>query len=225
MAISHRTAVETQVTPAAVNITVTKPTGLSDGDYVVISLALNGGSLSAAPTGFTLLFSELTQANPKLYVYHKYITSAAGEGAWTFTATSVTKTAIAHALVGVDPTTQIDAAVVKATNSTGSNAMTVAGVTTVTPGAVVLYIGAVNSSSATLNRDASTTQLWETAGVKKQEMDYEDRPSSGATGSRTMVASSGTLAWAAGMVGIRPASSSGTIYRRSRQSRYTQLRS
>lgn len=226
MAITERTAVETQVTPAATNITVTKPTGLADGDFVVISLALNGGSLSAAPTGFTLIFSQITQANPRQYVYGKYITSAAGEGAWTFTATSVTKTAIAQAYIGVDATQSLDVAAQTASNSTGSNVMTVPSVTTVTPGAWLIYAGALNSSSATLTPPTGMTETLETAGIKKQSLNRETIAAAGATGTRAAVASSATLAWAAGMFALRPAGASagGTVPARSRQSRMTQIR-
>lgn len=205
MAITRRTAVETINSTAVGSYTITKPTGLADNDFAILYIAMNGGTFTSPPTGFTLIKNELTQSNPKYLIYGKYITSVAGEGTWTVTHSLVNSTTIAQAYSGVDATTQIDVTPLSGTNSTGSNTMTVAQVTTTVNDCLLIYGAAINSSSNALSPPAGMTEDLETSGTKKQCADFESRPTAGATGSRAGAAVSNTLAWAAIMFALRPA--------------------
>lgn len=209
MAIGQRTAVIEGKTDTAVTThTLTKPTGLANGDVVYVGVTCNGGSTPTAPSGFVNIATIVTQTNPRVYGYRKVITDAAGEGAWTFTIGLITAGFVCQAFTGVDSASPEDTSVNTASNSTGSNAITVTGVTTVTDGAVLLYFMGVNSSTQTLTAPSGMTEIGE-GGARKSEMDYELRATAGATGDRTGASSSSTTAWAAFMFGIRPASGGG----------------
>lgn len=197
---------------ASTGLTITKSASLADGDVVYIFLAMNGGTMTSGPTGFTQIALETTQANPKCYVYRKVITSASGEGSWDFTTSSVTKTAISITLRNVDNTTPEDATITQATNSTSSNAMTVAEVTTVTDDALLLYSAMMNSSTNAQAPPVGMYQVSETTDTKRQSLAWEARPSLGATGSRTGVAQSTSLAWGAFLIAVRPESTGGGNY-------------
>lgn len=214
MAITQRTPAVSAPGVSATSITVTKPTGLADGDFVWIQLVANGGSgtISSAPAGFTT--EQIgTVSNPRLHIAYKLIANAAGEGAWTFSyaSGSVVRTAIAHALVGVDQTTPLDTAIGEANGPSGSDVMTVSGLTTVTNDALLLYGQAVNSSSSAQTPPSGMTLIAETT-TKRSALSYEDRPTAGATGSRSGAAASNSLAWAAYMVAVRPATASAEVY-------------
>src|SRR5688572_3848479 len=120
MAIAFRTPTIDVTSTAGTGHTVTKPTGLANGDVVYIWLANNGGTLTSGPTGFTQVALQTTQSNPKYYLYRKVITNAAGEGTWSFVTSSITKTSICIAFTGVDNTTPEDTVIQTGTGATGS---------------------------------------------------------------------------------------------------------
>ena len=179
---------------------------------VYIWLACNGGSITTGPSGFTEIANENTQANPKYSVWRKVITNAAGETTWGFNTSSITKTSICVAFIGVDTTTPEDVAENTGTGATGSSASLVAGVTTATDDALLVWSVALNSSTADIYEPPIMAKFGETTGTKRQMVTYEPRPTAGATGDRTGGSSSASLPWAAIMFAIRPAASGGGTY-------------
>lgn len=112
MAIAFRaisTLVETS--SAAGTRTITKPSGLADGDYVLIFVHDNltgNPATTVTPTGFTLI-SRTIDGALTTDIFGKYITSVAGEGAWqvAYGASSVKLIINAVAYSGCDATTPL----------------------------------------------------------------------------------------------------------------------
>lgn len=209
MAIVTTGSRETLLTPAAVNFNALLPVGVTNGDYVIISLLTNGGSATVPPAGWTTLDTETAQSNPKHYVIGKFW--ATGDPTTiNIIGTSVTKTSIAASFSGVDPTTPIDVTSAGGTNSTGSNAITAASMTTTVANAMLVFFAGINSSSQTFSGTADTSNLEiETSGVKRQGLYLETLGAAGATGTRTASASSSSLAWTAVMLALKPAAGGG----------------
>jgi hypothetical protein len=205
MAITINDERETLVTPAAANITVNLPVGVANGDYVIVSVLSNAGTITSPPAGWTNIDTEYVQSNPKHAVFGKFW--ATGDPTTvTVTVTSVTKTAIAACFSGVDPTTPLDVISAGGTGSTNSNAITAATMTTVTANCMLVFFAGINSSSQTFGATAGTANLQiETSAVKRQGMYLETLGAAGATGTRVAAASSSSLAWTAIMLALRPA--------------------
>ena len=207
MPATLREARVTDQVTAAANITVNLPASVQTGDYVLISLVANGGTITTALTGWTLIDSELVQSNPKHAVWGRL--RVGGDPATVvITKTNVASTAIALAIQGVDQTTPVDVISTGGTNSTGSTTMTAADMTTLTANTLLVLFGGINSTSQTIGPGTSgMTEVAEvtTASAKRQAAYTEARAATGATGTRTVVAGSGSLAWTAIMLAIRSA--------------------
>ncbi|MDQ3222387.1 MAG: hypothetical protein M3Q75_02790, partial [Gemmatimonadota bacterium] len=212
MAITRPDAAQT-VTAAVgtTSLSFTKPTGLADGDVLVMAVGQNGGSTPTAPSGWTLFWSGVTQANPKGYAYYKVITGAAGEPStydWTLSA-AITHSAGLIRLVGVDTTTPLDVESSPGTNTVAP--YTVPGITTVTAGAYLLGAITLNSSNVanTTDSPAGWVELWELGG-KRSSADEIVQAAAGATGDLTWTTTgSTTTPWTAVLAAFRPAIAGG----------------
>lgn len=226
MAIGQRTPTVDNKGTASLSHAVTIPTGLANGDVVYIALSTNAASVSAGPTGFTALVTLTTPVNnPRLFLYRKVITNAAGESGWSFSlSTSVASGSVTQAFTGVDNVTPEDVTAVTANGSTGSNACTAASITTVTNNALLLYGFSVNSSTSALTAAAGMTEIGETASGKKVELDSELFPTAGATGSRAGSAASSTLAWYSFLLALRPSVAAASLIVASRVNSTVHLR-
>ena len=128
------------------NTPVTAPTGITDGDYLLL-IAITGASTAPAvtlPAGFAGVPGPTWPQstvwlgfNVKLYVAYKIASSESGS--YTFTHTTAASQGVMMRFSGVDTTTPHDA---NATINNGSGTTTTAlGLTTVTDNAAVVYIG------------------------------------------------------------------------------------
>jgi hypothetical protein len=193
---SFSTAVNTT---AATTLRIAKPSGVVAGDVLVSCVSLNGGSIGAAgvPAGWTLLASQTSLANPKVYGYYKVATSAEPvDYSWT-TSSVASGGVIARysGASGLDTT---------ATSASGAAAAsgTVGQVTTTTANAMLVGCMSVNSSSVTLSSPAGMTEVVET-GDRRFELADGLQPTAGPSGTKTWTFSA-AREWAGWLVALRP---------------------
>jgi hypothetical protein len=143
--------------------------------------------------------------NPRLYGYYRVV--GPGEPAsytWT-TAAAVTSSGGIGRYSGVDTSNPFDAPAVNANSSVAVTQLTVPGVTTVTPGALLIGAIAINASptTVTISGPAGMSERWDLGG-KRQEYDDQVQPVAGSSGPRTWTFSSPREA-AAWLAALRPA--------------------
>ena len=192
-------------TTAANSLTVSRPDGTVAGDVLVASLALNGGWVTGVPSGWTQITAIISIPNPPMYAY--YHVAGAGEPAgytWALS-TSVANSGGIARYSGVSNTSPLDTPAVNASSSAGVTSLSVPGVTTTRPGAMLIGAAAINSSVTTIfiTGPSGMSERWDLGG-KRQEYDDEVQPSAGAGGARTWTFSSGraAVAW---LAALRPA--------------------
>lgn len=214
MTITSRTATLVE-SATGTSITGTLPTGLANGDVLVVNYGATSSSTGfVGPSGgYTALLAPTEFAAGNVgAAYYKVVTNAAGEtgpvASWT---SSGRCTAITQAYVGVDTTTPLD--VVTTTNSTNS-ALTLAltSRTTVTNNARLISGCVINAASAsTLTVPSEMTQVSMTTGTgRRTGFADEVRATAGATGTRTWTQSGAGLGFAAYLAALRPADGGGT---------------
>lgn len=205
-------------TTAATTWNVAYPAGISAGDCLVLFISSNGGAPSATPpTGWTEVFREAsTVTNPRGGLYIK-IATGSESGTLAVTMTSTTGNAQMLRYTGVDATTPQDVtrSIVENSGTTVANVV-LPSITTVTNGAMLVFVGAWNSSSRTSTAPAGSTERIDfiadggtaKAGTLADEIDA----TAGATGTRTLTSSSGTgiANWGA-MMALRPAGTAGAV--------------
>jgi hypothetical protein len=190
--------------------TVTKPTGTADGDVILLGI-FNGNTTEAVdptpPAGFTILTGLPAGATDggfevETRIYWKV---ASSEGAsWDFTHSTSTTQGFAVTYRNVDTGTPID---VNCTYNSGTGATSTAtGVTTVTDGAMLVFMGHDwGVGSANLTPPTGFTERIEVNLL----MYVADKltTTAGATGNAVMTNnnSGGSDTWAAVLVALRPA--------------------
>lgn len=121
------------------NTTVNAPTGLTNGDYVLVCILTGGGTPpdAVAPSGWTQLTSTSAVSGGftvKMKVYGKVASSEPTSWTWTHNASSSQGFALAYR--GVNTTTPMD--VTPTTSNTTASTTTWTGVTTITNGAMIV---------------------------------------------------------------------------------------
>jgi len=196
-------------TSSATTLAVAKPSGLADDDVAYITVHLSSGTISATPSGFSLLQSDLTQTGCRLYLYRKVITNAAGEpSTWDFTTSSTTSSGISWWARGADLTTPEDTAVSVATDAADSGGTTITGVTTTMDDTVLITITCFNQTGTSIYGPTQSADVLRqtAASYRRQVVAYESRPSAGATGNRSAMSSTAGGPSANFAFAIRPAS-------------------
>jgi hypothetical protein len=188
-------------TTAATTLTIPKPANTAQGDVLVSCVSLNGGSIGAAPAGWTLLESVTAVANPKVYGYSKVATSSEPASySWTTSSTtsggSITRYSGAS---GLD--TSATSATSPPSGGTASSG-SVPGVTTTTSNAMLVGCMSVNSSSVTLTSPTGMSQVIET-GTRKFEFADGIQATAGASGTKTWTFSA-AREWAGWLAALRP---------------------
>jgi hypothetical protein len=168
-------------------VTVSRPAGVATGDVLVAEVnADKAPTVSAVPAGWTPVVTSLgVNGLATTSVWSHVVADAAAEpAAYTWQLSSPQKwNAGVTAFRGVDPTTPWDTAAVTATDpSTASTGLTVPGVTTTTPDAMLVGGVGPNSTSATVAPPAGWTEAFEATTAQVAELAYSPRPTAGATG-------------------------------------------
>src|SRR5207245_411349 len=134
--------------------------------------------------------------------YHLAGASEPASYTWTLRSKVVSSGGIAR-YSGADGAHPLDVAA--STGSGSASSATMAGLSTVTPGAMLVGCAAINSASpsATITGPASMGEVWDIAG-SRQELDDEVRSTAGSTGSRTWTFNA-SRRWAGWLAALRPA--------------------
>ena len=186
-------------------VVINKPAGTAAGNVLIASIALNGTTITTAPSGWVQIAAIIT-INPRLYAYYRV--AGAGEPAtytWTLSAAVANSGGIAR-YSGVNNANPLDATTTTAT-ATVVTSLAVPAVTTVSPGAMLVGAAAINSSNETIliTSPAGMTERWDLGGKRQ---DYADalQPAAGSSGNKTWTWSSGSARDAAGwLAALKPA--------------------
>jgi hypothetical protein len=165
-------------------------------------------NMAGVPAGWTQVISPLSVAGQaRLFVYYHVVADPAAEPVgygWTLSAADKWNAGIT-AFSGVDNTTPLDTASSTATNTSYSaTSITVPGITTVTPGAVLIGGVGLDSKSIGVTRPTGWTEAWQGTGGQVSELALRPTTGAGATGPATWTTASGIAS--AGWTGaLRPA--------------------
>lgn len=136
--------------------TVTAPTGIAVGDFLLLSVGYGSGASVTTLSGWTSLGTS-TGTNIKHSMFWKF--AVAGDlGAtwtWSFTGTTTTWVFGVVAYRGTDPTTPIDAHVVSANTTTSQN-VTTPTVTSVSSDNILVYVRGVKDDTGTASNAECT---------------------------------------------------------------------
>ncbi|MDR7161861.1 fibronectin type III domain-containing protein [Arthrobacter sp. BE255] len=192
-------------TTATTSHTISKPASAAEGQVCVASLAINGSTVSAAPTGWTQFAAITSISNPHLYgYYHVMGASEPASYTWT-TAGSVASGGGISCYTGVNTTTPLDTTASVAASAVAASTGTVTGVTTTTAGAMLVGAIAINSSNTTIaiTGPSGMTEVYDLGG-KRTELDDGLQAAAGSSGSKSWVWSSGSAReWAGWLVALR----------------------
>lgn len=178
------------VAPLAAELPVPKPSGLADGDLVVVAIGGSEGDTCTAPDGSWTEHLD-TGSDETLAVYSKHITNAAGEPAtWTFTSGHTKNVGAALRISGADSTTPV---VVVGTPAGGSGTSVVA--SAIIPGVVdclLIQASVANSGSGSWSHSVMTERVDLLSGgsgadstKSKLQLATETLSASTTTGTRT----------------------------------------
>ncbi|WP_250556511.1 PKD domain-containing protein [Pseudonocardia lacus] len=193
--------------PATTSVTLTKPSGTAVGDLLVATFTVDNRPTVTAPAGWTSFVPQLRPAEASLFGYYRVVTAAdAGATSWTWTTSSAQKwNGGVTRFTGVSPTTPLDTAVASSTNlSATATTITVPGVTTVTPGAMVIGGLGANGSTPQTTPPPGWTLTWQSTGAQIASQAHRAQPTPGASGNQLWTISEGR-AVAAWIVALRPA--------------------
>jgi PKD repeat protein len=167
-------------------VSVPRPPGLVDGDVLIASInADDAPPMAAVPAGWEPVVDPLTMgSSARMFVYYRVVADASAEPSsytWRL-GDAVTWNAAMTAYSGVDNGTPFDTAASTAVQTRRVTSLSVPGVTTVTPG--VLLVGGVGSNTAAINVNAPSGwgESIKPGGAQVTELAYQTRPTAGATG-------------------------------------------
>ena len=168
---------------SAGTLTVSKPSGVQDGDCLVVGIMGNDtpNDVSAAPSGWTDLFGKMDNGAQWFRAYWKV---ASGEGAsWAWTLSSP-NSATAHCVAVQDAdSSPINAS--GAQNNTSQANIQAPSVTTTVDGALLIGFFAKNNGSA-ITPDGSMTEIQDaTNNAQTIETAWQSLGAAGSTGTAT----------------------------------------
>lgn len=190
------------------SITGTLPGDQQAGDFAVAALSVAAAANPTIPTpsGWTLLFTAINPATGEFFAAYSALAPGSGP---TFTPSAAVNRATVEiqAFGGVDTTTTPWDAAIQTTSSAATTTLVATGVTTVTPGAMLVSAAMINTSSRDLNSPAGMTEdvTYAQAGGRALTFAHEALTGTGATGTRTWTWDATSLAAAAFVGALRPA--------------------
>ncbi|SDC49405.1 PKD domain-containing protein [Geodermatophilus telluris] len=195
---------------AVPDVTVPRPAGIADGDVLLVQVTADGGpTVSSAPAGWTPVLSAPVSigGGARVFVYSHVVASAAAEPAsYTWRLSAAQKWgAVVGSFRGVDRTTPLDTAPVTAVDRTfTATGLTLPGVSTVTPGALLVGGIGLDSSAAGIEPPSGWTELGESSGAQAAELAARATTGAGPSGSVTWRLPKATAVggW---LVALRPA--------------------
>jgi PKD repeat protein len=193
-------------TAANAAVTLTKPTGVVAGDVLIAQVHTDGVPELAAPAGWAPVVDPVSlNTNAKLFTFYRV--AGAGEPVsyqWTMTP-AIKWNGGMTAFRGVNNGNPFDGAGVTGINpATAATTLTLPGVTTTVPGAVVIGGIGLNGTATTVTPPLGWTEAFEQRNAQVTEFAGQARPAAGASGAAawTFSAASISVGW---MRALRPA--------------------
>jgi PKD repeat protein len=198
----------TQSTRAITAVTVSTPTGLVAGDFLVAEINTDRSpNISAAPAGWSPLIT--TKLSPgglaTTFVYYHVVTDPAVEPTsvtWILSSAQKWGGGITD-FHGVDTANPFDTDAATTVTTSTTRAIKVPSITTVTPNALLIGGVGINSKSITSTPPNGWTEAWESVGAKDTSLSSTLQPTAGSSGVITFQLSS--AAWVSAWVrALRP---------------------
>lgn len=189
-------------------VTVTKPTGTVDGDLIAVAFSTDFADSVTPPAGWSKHVDYAFTGDQRLTLFVKI---ASGEGSsWNFTTPGNVTTWAAQAWNGVQNT--LDVTVVTQSNTAASPPnLTIAGITTTTPGDLVLYLATYDgggSGAQTVTDPSGFVQGYNqyVAGSGFMYIAWQEKFVAGSTGSVAAVLANQTESNVSGvaLVALKP---------------------
>lgn len=199
---------------ALTSVAVNKPTGLANGDIIVVFLGLAVADVITKPDTSWIVIADVTgQSVISTHGYYHIVTNAPGEPAtYTFSwTTSSRATGESVGYSGVDNVTPIDVAASTLAQGSGSASLILPSITTVTNGAMLISAGGQDSAgTGTMTPPGTMSQIQVAPSTGKCITSADETfATAGATGTRTWTGSSSTLAHSGFLGALRPAAAGG----------------
>jgi PKD repeat protein len=176
----------TAVSLSSTAVDVPRPAGLADGDVLIASInADDAPSMGAVPAGWSPVIDPLSMvSSARLFAFYRVVADASAEPssyAWRL-GRAVKWNAVMTSYSGVDSGTPFDTAASTAVQTSRGTSLAVPGVTTVTPGA--LLVGGIGSNTAGMNLNSASGwgESVKAGGGQVTSLAYQTRPTVGATG-------------------------------------------
>ena len=193
-------AASTVASGSGTTITVTKPTGTTDGDLLV-AVIMSDNTTPTAPAGWARTSVNNTAIPSSNYELNTYYKIASSEGAsWSWTITSSIYEGFVCAYTGVHATPAIAAS---ENTSTSNASCTGTSVTTATQNALIILVGATTSSSNIVPPGTMTERV-DSSGSLSTFLCDEVQGSVGASGNKTATWD-GTDNWASHLLAFKAA--------------------
>ena len=206
MAVQFRAGASTAESSAA-NLTISRPTGTADGDFLVATVYMEDdspGVTITAPSGWTALtggFATTASPDMRLAVYYKIASSE--PTSWTWTHSSKYRGGIVAGFRSdASATLELDA---EGTIATGTTNAPASSVTTTVANTMLAWM-AVNFFENAVTQPTGFTEVADTPGT---EVAYKAQAAAGDTGSLAG-SMSGGADWVCKVIAIREASGAST---------------
>lgn len=173
-------------------LTVTKPSGVVDGDYILVGIHVNDvpNDIASVPSGWATIVSKLDYGSEHLTIFGK---SASGEGAsWDWTMNNANSShGIAIAIKEASIASPVDASGGQ-TNGSSTN-LTAPSISPATSDALLVAFFAHHSSGDITMPGSMTEREDATVNTRRMGCATEALSSSGATGTRVATIASANI--------------------------------
>ena len=193
---------------ASASVVLRRPAGTLDGDVLVANIDADANpTMSSVPAGWSAVTGALTDTTyARVFSYYHVVASAAAEpSAFAFRLSAAKRwNGGITTFHGVNRSTPFDTAAATKVVTSSTTSITAPGVTTVTPGAMLVGGAGLNSLTTTLTAPSGWTEAWEADGGQDADLAYRSVPAAGATGTASWAPSVGNSG-AAWVRALRPA--------------------
>lgn len=173
---------------SAGSLTLNCPTGVSDGDYLVMGITVgNNRTITGVPAGWTQDYNASHAGLKQFYVYVKLAASEPASWTWTFSGSGASTVAACAAIQDLDQITPLNISGGQ-TNASSVN-ITAPSVTTTVNNCLLVGIF-VSSTAGTVTPAGGMTEVEDLqVGSNLIEVAYQSLGAAGATGTRVAVGS------------------------------------
>jgi len=199
-------------TASATSITVSVPSGVSNGNVMLAQIGFKGGNSVTVtdPSGWTFIRQENGNSTGiGVRLYYRVASSEPASYKWTFSASEAATAGIA-AYSGVSTTNPIDASSGAGSSANGTS-ITAPAVTTTAPNDMVVGFFSTGKNQV-ITQPSGMTEHWDVTPGSAIESETADvlQASAGSSGSKTATVS-GSASWVGQLVALLPACAGGSL--------------